>query len=139
MKINWTYQPEIVSTSLHTVGNQYGYPIFEFPIFIDFISGLEIPEETKQSFQTQSLYRYILVTVQKYNATRNYLIDLFIRQKYSIADMEAIHNNYLLSLSGNYDEQAVAEFNEMQQWRARSKQEADRVLQMINEYQEESV
>ena len=62
------------------------------------------------------------------NLNYDYLVSNLIKVKYTNDRMQAIINNYLLE----QDEQTIAEFNEMQEWRKLSKTVAKDILSNVN-------
>lgn len=62
------------------------------------------------------------------NLNYDYLVSNLIKVKYTNDRMQAIINNYLLE----QDEQTIAEFNEMQDWRKLSKTVAKDILSNVN-------
>lgn len=60
--------------------------------------------------------------------TRDQIINEVISERYPVDKMEAVVNNYLLDMT---DEEAVSEFNQMQEYRQAAKEFADVVLKEI--------
>ena len=58
------------------------------------------------------------------------IIEKLIREKYSVSQVEAIVNNYLLD---NTNEEYLKEFNDMQEWRKEAKSIAKKVINFIQE------
>jgi hypothetical protein len=58
------------------------------------------------------------------------VIEKLIRDKYSVSQVEAIVNNYLLD---NTNEEYLKEFNDMQEWRKEAKSIAKKVINFIQE------
>ena len=58
------------------------------------------------------------------------LISAFIREKYSVSQVEAIVNNYLLD---NTNEEYLKEFNDMQEWRKQAKSIAKKIVTFIKD------
>lgn len=75
-------------------------------------------------------YRFSSVTLPVGQYDRATVISAIIRQRYSDDEMQAIINNYLLDPN---DAEAVAEFNQMQQYRKFAKKLADEFIEAIKE------
>lgn len=58
------------------------------------------------------------------------LISAFIREKYSVSQVEAIVNNYLLD---NTNKEYLKEFNDMQEWRKEAKSIAKKIITFIKD------
>lgn len=58
------------------------------------------------------------------------LISAFIRERYSVSQVEAIVNNYLLDMS---NEEYLKEFNDMQEWRKQAKSIAKKIITFIKD------
>ena len=58
------------------------------------------------------------------------IIETFIREKYSVSQVEAIVNNYLLD---NTNEEYLKEFNDMQEWRKKAKNIARKISDFIKD------
>lgn len=65
----------------------------------------------------------VSIICDNYNASD--LISAFIREKYSVSQVEAIVNNYLLDMS---NEEYLKEFNDMQEWRKEAKSIAKKII-----------
>ena len=70
------------------------------------------------------------VTMQPGIPTRDEVISTIIMDMYPFDKMQAVQNNYLLNPN---DEEAVAETNAMQEWRAYAKEIADEFMEYLNE------
>lgn len=86
---------------------------------------IELSEEEQENGQK---YRYNTVIFPVGQYDRDTVISTLIRQKYRDDEMQAIINNYLLDSN---DEEAIREFNAMQEYRKYAKQVADLFLQAI--------
>lgn len=75
-------------------------------------------------------FKYNSITLPNNQYDRSTVISAVIRQKYSDDEMQAIINNYLLDPD---DTEAVAEFNQMQQYRKFAKKLADEFIEAIKE------
>lgn len=58
------------------------------------------------------------------------LISAFIRERYSVSQVEAIVNNYLLD---NTNKEYLKEFNDMQEWRKEAKSIAKTIVTFIKD------
>ena len=58
------------------------------------------------------------------------LISAFIRERYSVSQVEAIVNNYLLD---NTNKEYLKEFNDMQEWRKQAKSIAKKIVVFIKD------
>lgn len=58
------------------------------------------------------------------------LISAFIRERYSVSQVEAIVNNYLLD---NTNKEYLKEFNDMQEWRKQAKSIAKEIITFIKD------
>lgn len=58
------------------------------------------------------------------------LISAFIRERYSVSQVEAIVNNYLSDMS---NEEYLKEFNDMQEWRKQAKSIAKKIVTFIKD------
>lgn len=58
------------------------------------------------------------------------LISAFIRERYSVSQVEAIVNNYLLDKT---NEEYLKEFNDMQEWRKEAKNIAKKIVTFIKD------
>lgn len=58
------------------------------------------------------------------------IIEKLIRDKYSVSQVEAIVNNYLLD---NTNEEYLKEFNDMQEWRKKAKNIAREISDFIKD------
>lgn len=75
--------------------------------------------------QHGNTYRWEQLTIPSDKFDYSGVVDSLIVYKYPNDKMQAIINNYLLDQN---DQQAVNEFNEMQEWRRRSKELAKEIL-----------
>lgn len=112
--MNWNYGTERPET--RTVVRRLGQPVYTANVCI---------EQTEDESQP---YRWLSVTLPPAVWDRGAIIDAIIREKYSESQMEAIHNNYLLSLAeGETEDEVLDEFMQMQEWRRTAKEEATRI------------
>ena len=74
-----------------------------------------------------SIYSWREVSVRYTNFNYSGLVSALISMQYSPSDMTAVINNYLLDVD---DENAKAEFAEMQEWRKYAKATAKSILNM---------
>lgn len=58
------------------------------------------------------------------------IINTFIREKYSVSQVEAIVNNYLLD---DTNKEYLKEFNDMQEWRKQAKSIAKEIITFIKD------
>lgn len=70
----------------------------------------------------------VSIICDNYNASD--LISAFIREKYSVSQVEAIVNNYLLD---NTNEEYLKEFKDMQEWRKEAKSIAKKISDFIKD------
>lgn len=75
--------------------------------------------------QHGNIYRWEQLTIPSDKFDYSGVVDSLIVYKYPNDKMQAIINNYLLDQN---DQHAVNEFNEMQEWRRRSKELAKEIL-----------
>lgn len=108
--------PQFISCSRHL-----GQKVYTINFHIE-----ELGEDERQDGQR---FRYHTVTLPIGQYDRATVISTLIRQKYRDDEMQAIINNYLLDPD---DEEVVAEFNEMQEYRRFAKTLADEFLQAID-------
>ena len=71
-------------------------------------------------------YKYIFII----STDRGEMVNNIIRDKYSASQVEAIVNNYL---SDTTNEEYLKEFNDMQEWRKKTKSIAKKVNDFIKE------
>lgn len=72
----------------------------------------------------------IAVKDKFYTITYNYLVDKLVRARYSADHIEAIINNYLLYTT---DKDYLKEFNDMQEWRKKAKNLANKIITFIQD------
>ena len=70
----------------------------------------------------------VSIICDTYNVSN--LISAFIREKYSVSQVEAIVNNYLLD---NTNKEYLKEFNDMQEWRKQAKSIAKKIITFIKD------
>ena len=72
----------------------------------------------------------IVVKDKFYAIIYNYLVDKLVRVRYSADHIEAIINNYLLNTT--YKDY-LKEFNDMQEWRKKAKNLANKIITFIQD------
>lgn len=77
------------------------------------------------AFENNTEYSWDQISIPSNRFDYSGVVDALIVYKYPNDKMQAIINNYLLDQS---NEQVVNEFNEMQEWRKRSKELAKDIL-----------
>lgn len=118
--MNWNYGVEKPET--RTMVRRLGQPVYTANVCV---------EETEDESHP---YKWLSITLPPAVWDRGAIIDAIVRAKYSESQMEAIHNNYLLSIaSEEEDAESFGEFMQMQEWRKRAKDEATKVC---NEYKD---
>lgn len=83
----------------------------------------DIQEEKESS---QGKFSYLQVELMPAQMNKPAIVNAVIRAKYEQPDMEAIQNNYMLNPA---DEEASADFFEMQEWRKMAKAIAKEALE----------
>lgn len=84
---------------------------------------------TKKEQADGQKYKYHSITLPAGQYDRSTVISAIICQRYTNDEMQAIINNYLLD---NTDEEAIQEFNAMQEYRRFAKRTADEFLAVIS-------
>ena len=103
-----------------TFERHLGQKVYTINFRVEELSGEEAQDGRK--------FRYNTVTLPVGQYDRDTVISTLIRQKYRDDEMQAIVNNYLFDKD---DEEALAEFNVMQEYRRFAKKVADQFLQEI--------
>ena len=98
-----------------TIGKKYAQPLYGI---IFSTNGKGIGEEDERG-----------ITLQPGIPTRDEVISAIITDMYPLDKMQAVQNNYLLDSN---DEEAIAEMNAMQEWRAHAKAVADEFIEYLN-------
>ena len=70
----------------------------------------------------------VSIICDTYNVSN--LINAFVREKYSVSQVEAIINNYLLDAT---NEEYLKEFNDMQEWRKEAKSIAKKIVVFVKD------
>ena len=93
---------------------------------------VEVPQETETYYTCDLIakfYEYTPEQIEKQKEKRYHdLVDKYIRQKYSQGDMEAIINNYLDYKENYQNENALIEYNKMQNYRKECKGKAHKEI-----------
>lgn len=120
MDINYQYSdvlPKFVTCSRNLGRNEY-------------MLSFDVRELTAEEKLSSMRFKYVVTTLPPGIYDRGTVIAQIVNSRYSNDEMQAIINNYLLDAS---DEEAVAEFKEMQAWRKHAKEIADRFLAEIQQ------
>lgn len=115
-----TYNYSDIVPQFVTCERDLGRNVYTINFDVEKLKKSEAVEERK--------YKYLSVTLPAGMYDRNTVISTIICNRYSNDEMQAIINNYLLDSS---DEEAVAEFDEMQHYRKHAKEIADKFLAEI--------
>ena len=115
-----TYNYADCPPSFVTFERHLGQKVYTINFQVEELSGEEAQDGRK--------FRYNTVTLPVGQYDRDTVISTLIRQKYRDDEMQAIVNNYLFDKD---DEEALAEFNVMQEYRRFAKKVADQFLQEI--------
>lgn len=118
MEINYQYsdvEPQFIICNRNLGRNQYT---------INF----DVEELSKKQRSEGRKYSYLTVTLPAGNSSRDTTISQIIGLRYSADEMTAVINNYLLDEG---DEESLAEFHEMQNWRKHAKEIADKFIEEI--------
>lgn len=94
---------------------KYAQPLYEIVYIVGDKNGLS--EEIKSVIMEPGI------------PTRDEVISAIIMDMYPLDKMQAVQNNYLLDPN---DEEAIAEMNVMQEWRAYAKAVADEFIEYLN-------
>lgn len=93
------------------------------PVTQSTLLNFDIQEEKESS---QGKFSYLQVELMPAQMNKPAIVNAVIRAKYEQPDMEAIQNNYMLNPA---DEEASADFFEMQEWRKMAKAIAKEALE----------
>ena len=114
------------------INYQYSESIPQFITYIRYLGAKKytINFDVERDPLDEQVFKYIAIQFPLELCGRDSIISAIVQFRYPSDKMQAIINNYLLDSS---DEEAVAEFKEMQAWRKHAKEIADRFLAEIQQ------